>query len=119
MIKPIVDRLKTGTIKAVVPYGSSKPSAPYIVVKEEKDAIGRGAAYRIFVHMNSAAILDLRKYVRKDLSDLLDGFQLVDPDGNTNYLSFDPFDFAPGLTVTNDDNTISMERVFYMPDIIF
>jgi len=119
MIKQIVAQLKTGSIKRVVPDGSPKPTPPYIVVKQENDILNRGVAYRIIVHFPKHHILECKRYCRKDISDLLDNFQAVDDDGVTNALEFDQFSGVPELTADNDDDTISTERLYYKPDLMF
>jgi hypothetical protein len=123
LITKIVAQLKTGTYKNVVPYGFPLPSPPYIVVAQKRDIAGRGTAFHIFVHMAKSTtgvppITQLEDYVRNDLSLLLSDFQTTDRHGNLNRL-YQDYNQLPELVVDNDDNTISMERVFWMPDILF
>ena len=43
MITKIIEQLKTGQIKNVVPFGVEQlPAPPYIVVKTERDPLDRG-----------------------------------------------------------------------------
>lgn len=118
MLDKIVAQLKTGTIINVVPYGgSSLPEPPYIVVRPEKDTLNRGIIYRIFVHMNPNNQFDLIDYVNNDLSVLLTDFFSETRNGGHQTL-FMENDFVD-LTVSNDDGTISRERRFLMPSLLF
>jgi len=119
MIIGIVTKLKTGTIKRVIPYGCKLPSPPYIVVKEENDILNRGTAYRVIVHFPKDDPVGCKRYCRKDVSDLLSNFEFTDSEGVTNGLEFDQFNGVSELTVDNDNGTISSERVFYKPDLMF
>lgn len=117
MITKIVEKLKTGSIKNVVPYGVDQlPKPPYIVVKPTKDFLNRGRSYFIFVHMLPGQNIMLEDYLFNDLSILLDGFTAISRHGNlNNLLTENDYDDI----VRNDDGTISMGRVFLMPSIIF
>lgn len=118
MIDKIIARLKTGTIKNVYEFGTVQTKlAPYIVVKGEKDALGIGEEYRIFVHMPPGQQIALEDYLFNTLSVLLpNGFTVTTRNGNTAELLHTQ---EWSGTITNDDGTISMERSFLMPLIIF
>lgn len=118
MIDKIVEQLKTGRIKNVVPFGSNNNSLPpYIVVKPESDSLGRGTIYRIFIHMKPGQQIDLEDYLRKDISDLLDGFGSATRNGNYNEL--ETTEEYNDIIVNNDDKTISMERSYLLPSRLF
>ncbi len=116
-MKPvIVAKLKTGTIKNVVPFGSVLPSAPYVVVKEEP-APGDEVRFRIIAHMAKAQDLALRSYIFTELSTLLSGFEAESSSGNRFSLE-DRGEWYP-VAAVSDDSTISMERCFYAPHLLF
>jgi len=117
VITKIVEQLKTGTIKNVVPYGVEQlPAPPYVVVRPERDMLGRGRAYRIIVHMQPGQQIFLEDYVFNDLFDLLDNFTATSRNNNYNRLLTEN-DYTD-IIISNDDGTISMERVFLLPSII-
>lgn len=111
MTAAIVARLKTGTIKNVVPFGSKPTAIPYIVVKCERD--GGVRLVRVIVHHNQGYQLDIEKYVFKNLSVLLRNWTGTDSSGNTFKLK--DADEYTDIVAVNDDSTLSMERVFYAP----
>jgi hypothetical protein len=119
MEQEIVARIKTGRITNVIPYGysSGTPAAPYVIVRLDPDLAGRGESVRIITHMLPGQNASLREYVRKDLSDLLDDYAVEDSNGNYNQLMTEN-DFT-GIVIGNDDGTISMERRFLLPSMIF
>jgi hypothetical protein len=118
MITRIVEKLKTGIIKNVVPYGTIKlPAPPYIVVRPEADGMNRGRIFRIFVHFLPGQIEDLENYIQNDLSKLLGDFEALSRHGNRNKL-FTTQDYSD-IIANNDDGTISMERRFLMPSMFF
>jgi len=114
----IVEQLKTGRVKNVVPFGSKNlPEPPYIVVKPESDPLGRGRAYRIIVHMSPGQNIFLEDYVRNDISVLLDDFAATTRNGNYNKIYTEQeYD---DIIIQNDDKTISMGRIFLLPSKIF
>jgi len=118
MITKIVAQLKTGTIKTVVPYGYGKAPAtlPYVVVKRES-VMNMQWRWRIIAHMLPGQNVSLDDYVFKEVPTLLNDFALTTRLGNTDALvhSDEYSDVAP----QNDDGTISMERIFYSPHILF
>jgi hypothetical protein len=118
MIDTIITQLKTGRIKNVVAYGGNRtPATPYIVVKIE------GQTVRVWIHMQPGQQLFLDDYWREDLSDLLTGFQATTRHGNTMKLYDPPGEFTvpeySGIITHNDDGTISRERRFHLPSIMF
>jgi len=118
LIDKIVAKLKTGTIKNVVPFGhGATPQPPYIVVKPERDSLDRGRVYRIIVHMLPGQNIFLEDYVMKDISDLLDNFGSTTRHGNYNVL--ETLQEYYDIITNNDDKTISMERSFLLPSKLF
>jgi len=117
MTKAIIIKLKTGTIKHIIQYGSKRPPPPYVVVKPERDILGRGRAFRIIAHYEPGQQAWLEDYVRSELMTLLDGFAAESRHGNDNLL-FTESDYTD-IIVDNDDGTISMERRFLMPSRTF
>ena len=111
MTAAIVTRLKTGTIKNVVPFGSKPPAPPYIVVKCERVEGIRNV--RVWVHHNQGYQKDIEKYVFNTLSVLLRNWTGTDSSGNTFRLK--DADEYNEIVAVNDDSTLSMERVFYAP----
>lgn len=118
MLTKIIEQLKTGTIKNVVAFGAaSLPAPPYIVVKPEKDLLGRGRAFLINVHMLPGQHIFLEDYVFTTLSQLLNDFKSGTRHGNyQQILNENDYD---DIIISNDDGTISMGRRFLMPSIIF
>ncbi len=117
MFTVIVARLKTGSIPDVVAFGTSTlPAPPYVVVKPERDALGRGRVFRIIAHAEPDQQVFLQDYVFEELSTLLDGYTAETRLGNRNQvLSEQEWTDIIG---NNDDGTISMERVFLVPSQI-
>lgn len=118
MITKIVEQLKMGTIKNVVPFGMDNlPEPPYVVVKPERDPADRGRAYRIFVHYLPGQQTFLEDYLFDELSTLLTDFSATSRHGNKNRLYMEQE--YNDIMVSNDDGTISMERTFLMPSRLF
>ena len=118
MLTKIVEKLKTGAIKNVVPYGvASLPAPPYIVVRPEADSLGRGRLMRIFIHMSPGYQAILEDYAFNTVPGLLDDFDTDDRFGNYNEVLSTP-DYGDIVT-NNDDGTISMERRFLVPQVLF
>ena len=117
MLSKIIAQLKTGSISNVVPDGSTPGlQAPYVVVTQGTDVLGRGTAFTINTHYPPDYQIILNDYVRGELTTLLENFTATSHNGNLNTLQFDQFGDLPELFKGNSDNTISMERVFWMPD---
>lgn len=117
MLTKVIAKLKTGSIKNVVSDGSTPGlNPPYVVVTQGTDALGRGTAFTINTHYPPDYQIFLSDYVRGELTTLLEGFSATSRHGNLNTLQFDQFGDLPELFKGNSDGTISMERVFFMPD---
>ena len=117
MTTKIVERLKTGTIKHVVQFGvENLPAPPYVVVKSEKDILGRGSIFRIIAHYLPGQNIFLDDYVNTEVFDLLDNFSAESRNGNYNTLLTEN-DYND-IIIGNDDKTISKERIFLLPRII-
>lgn len=117
MFTKIVARLKTGSIPDVVPFGTSTlPAPPYVVVKPERDALGRGRIFRIVAHAAPDQQVFLQDYIFEELSTLLDGYTTDSRLGNRNQVLSEE-DWMD-LIGNNDDGTISMERTFLVPSKI-
>lgn len=118
MLTKIVEKLKTGAIKNVVPYGvASLPAPPYIVVRPEADSLGRGRLMRIFIHMSPGQQIFLEDYAFNTVPGLLDDFDADDRFGNYNEVL--PTSDYGDIVTNNDDGTISMERRFLVPQVTF
>lgn len=116
MLKSIRDRVLTGSIKNAVVFGSDMPKkTPYVVIKPEALPIGTGI--RIVVHYARNDILPMRDYLFNELSDLLNGFIYTDETGTTNEV-LDAEEYTD-IVISNDDNTISMDRLFYVPSRLY
>lgn len=118
MLNAIVNELNTGfpAVKAGA-FGDAKlPRVPYVIVKQEQDLAGRGKAYRIIAHFQKGQQTDIEDYIRGTVGGLLNAFSSIDRHGNLNKLYFDSGDVPSDLRISNDDGTISMERVYWMPD---
>jgi hypothetical protein len=118
MITKIVAQLKTGTIKTVVPYGygTAPTTTEYVVVKRES-APNMQWRWRIIAHMKPGSNITLDDYVFKEVPTLLNNFALTTRLGNTDLLSRS--DEYSDVALQSDDGTISMERIFYSPHILF
>jgi hypothetical protein len=120
LVKAIVERLKTGTIKNIVPFANSMkiPPPPYAVVKPEVGAVPGTRQFRVIAHVEQGRMEELEKYVFTELPELLltgkDGqkVRLKDGDGRVYRLrSGDWTDVRPD----GEGGTICMERIFYIP----
>jgi hypothetical protein len=118
MITKVVEKLKTGSIKNVVPFGSPLPVAPYVVVREE-NAGGNVTRFRVIAHMTQANVLALDTYAKVELGTLLAGFEALDRFGNRFRLEEPVVKEWTGVGAISDDSTISMERSFYAPLLLF
>lgn len=117
MLTKIIERLQTGSISNVVKFGQSNdpmPSSPYVCVKPEVNPIGR--QFRIIVHfdLGNNDLLDL--YIFNELPELLSNWSYTDQYGN--YVTVKDAKEYTDIVADNDDSTISMERVFYIPLIL-
>jgi len=116
----IVAKLKTGSIKNVVSFGSKLPTPPYVVVKSEI-VPGIGRRFRIIAHVlqaaNGEASQDkLEDYIREAIG-LMEEFQATSRTGKVNRLG--RVDSITDIGAVSDDSTISMEAAFIMPTHTF
>lgn len=114
MLTKIIERLQTGSISNVVKFGEQLPYSPYVCVKPEVNPIGR--QFRIIVHfdLGNDDLLDL--YIFNELPELLSNWSYTDQYGN--YVTVKDAKEYTDIVADNDDSTISMERVFYIPLIL-
>ncbi|MCK4831003.1 hypothetical protein KA005_85625 [bacterium] len=121
MITKIIDRITTYAASVskpvtVVEFGEATlPAPPYVVVKQEPDI--RGTAFRVITHFQPGQQTALRGFVRGTIGNALDDFKATDADGNYNVLNADE-GLPSQIVATNDDNTISSERLYWMADFI-
>lgn len=124
MIAEIVTQLKTGSITNVVPFGATTttPTAPYVVVKGESSIYGRGI--RIIVHYavgtqlyinSSTAVVStpMDDYIYNELPSLIKDWEFTNNHGET--MTVHDTGEITDVAVISDDDTVSMERVFYIP----
>ena len=122
MITQIVNRINTYSSSVSKPvnaveFGVSElPATPYVVVKQEKDLGGAGTAFRIITHFQPGQQKLLRSYVRITLAQALDDFAATSDTGMYNKLKQDWDALLGPIINTNDDKTISLERLYYMGD---
>lgn len=122
MITKIIEQLNTGKVKNNYRFGTSfNPKVPYNVVRKENDGLGRGIIFRVFSHFSPGQDLFLDDYADNDLIELLDGFGATDRHGNYNELEILRNGEQPiqDIVTNNSDGTISKERRFLMPSMIF
>jgi len=120
MIAEIITRLKTGSIKNIIPFGSATPSTvPYIVVKPETNNKGRGV--RIILHYKQGANMyvsggvtytPMDDYMYNELPSLLSEWTLANNHGES--MTVHDTREITDITAVSDDNTIAMERLFYI-----
>lgn len=124
MITQIINRITAYSSSVskpvnVVGFGvGALPAPPYVVVKQEADPGGRGTAFRIITHFQPGQQIALRGYVRATLAEALDNFGATDSDNNYNVLQSDRGNVPGEIVAVNDDETISLERVYWIPDFI-
>lgn len=114
MIDAIVARLQTSaTIPNAVKFGpwEAPPSPPYVCVKPEIHPAGRGI--RIIAHTTAEESSILDDYIFNEVSEILKDYEFTDTNGN-NLVVKDAEEYTE-VMADNDDNTISMERLFYVP----
>jgi hypothetical protein len=98
---------------SVVEFGEplTNVSIPYVVVRQEL------GFFRVTTHMNPGQASALRLYVRKDLSNALEG-KTLDDSGSKFTVKVDPENVPDPISNLNDDGTISQERLFSVADRI-
>jgi hypothetical protein len=117
VLTSIVTRLKTGTIKNVIPFGSARPKPPYVVVNPQPDPLDRGWRIQISAHYLPSQQFYLWDYVTDELISLLDEYRTVDYYSNDNRVLTEQE--RSGIIADNDDGTISMSRTFLYPSRTF
>jgi hypothetical protein len=117
MITAVVARLKTGRISNVVPFGThDMPGAPYVVVRMISEP-GVGRQVVVFPHMLPDQNTFLEDYTFNDLALLLSDFRGVSRHGSRFKLT--AMQDWQEIVTNNDDGTISMERRFLAPALLF
>lgn len=125
MIDKIVERIESYSTSQGKPvtaqtFGASElPAPPYVVVKQEADAGGAGTAFRIIGHFQPGQQAALRSYMRTTIGQALDDFKATSDSGVYNRLRSDPLSLFGPIRTDNDDNTISLERLYYMGDRLY
>jgi hypothetical protein len=120
LAKAIVEKLKTGSIKNAVPFanGMKIPAPPYVVVKPETGAIAGTRQFRLIVHTEQGRIEEIERYVFTELPGLLitgkDGENVILKDGEGRSYRLRSGDWSD-IRAEEQENTICMERVFYIP----
>ena len=116
MFEKIIERLQTGSIPNVFKFGdaSNGGGGQYVCVKSEVNPIGRGI--RVIVHGNIGDSSILELYIFNELPDLLSNWSYTDEYGN--YVTVKDAKEYTDIITENDDSTIAMERLFYIPLIL-
>jgi hypothetical protein len=116
VIKAVVDRLKTGSIKSVVPFGNSAtvPPPPYVCVKPEPGAMNDRQNFRIIVHRKQGEQVLLEKYIFGELGKLLNPSVWLAKAGGGKFRVMNNADWY-GPYAEDSDKSIVMERIFYAP----
>ena len=117
MITKIVAELNAiaGNHPIAVKFGDGAPPAPpYVVVKQESGNMQ--CRYRIIAHFAKGQQTYLEDYLRISVGNALDYKKLTDRYGCINVL--EPTPEISGTNAISDDGTISMDRVYVMPDLI-
>ncbi len=111
MIDKIIERIKTGSIKRVIPKGFiARMEKPYIVVAID------GQELRVWAHFKNDQHAFLEDYCRAELSELLNGYQFTTFNGNTARIQPATGEVQGySRIVLNEDNTISKERRWIIP----
>lgn len=117
MIDLIVTKLKTGPVKAVVPFGSATPAGTYTVVKEEPTGLGY-TRYRVITHMAVGQSAALRTHCKKTVYDLLAWTPIAGTGPDTRRFTLTPLGIGQVVT-TNSDGTISQEAVFSLAEMSY
>jgi len=108
----IIARLKEGSIKSILPYGTDAYGLPpFVVVKLERgfDRIN----VRIILHVAQGAQALYRPYLFGEVSELLRNWRATDEFGNT-FILRDTGDWSEASALSAA-NTLTMERIFYAP----
>ncbi len=115
MLEKIIERLKHGIIKNVIFRGyGARPNPPYIVVDLE------GQELRVWTHFENSSIVELENFCRVDLAERLNDYQFETSSGNTVRIQRASGELPGyGRVVLNDDKTISKERRWTVPGLLF
>lgn len=122
MIYKIVERIISYSASVNMPvkckeYGDTNElPPPYVVVKQEADAGGAGTAFRVISHFSPGQQKLLRAFNRTTIGQALDNFAATSDSGVYNQLNQDWDAFGGSTIMSNDDGTISLERLYYMGD---
>jgi hypothetical protein len=101
-------------------YGDKDPPAPpYVVVKQEQDIGLAGTAFRIITHMRPGQQKALRQFNRTVIGQALDDFKATSESGSYNRLKSDPLSVGGIIITSNSDQTISLERLYFMGDRLY
>ena len=120
MIQEIVDRLKTGSITKVIKFGNTLPTPPYVVVKPETYNGNRGV--RVIAHytkgtdeykINNVIGTPMDDYILTECVNLLSEWEFTDHNGIKNIVK-DAHEITD-ISAVSDDDTVSMEHMFYVP----
>ena len=97
---------------SVVEFGvKTLPSPPYVVVRQEL------GVFRVTTHALPGQESWLRLYVRRDLQNALQDERLTD--GSSSFrVTVEPENVPDPIVNSNDDGTISQERLFSVADRI-
>lgn len=116
MLTKIMERLREGSIGNVLRFGDvdAPPTSPYVIVKPETIPIGR--VFRIIPHVDKGRGSELDLYIFNELPDLLSNWSYIDEYGN--YVTVKDAKEYTDIITDNDDSTISMERLFYIPLVL-
>ena len=116
MLTKVMERLREGSIQNVFRFGDvdSPTTSPYVCVKSEVNPIGR--TFRIIAHFDKGFASALDLYIFNELPDLLTNYSYTDEYGN--YVTVKDAKEYTDVVTDNDDSTISMERLFYIPLIL-
>jgi hypothetical protein len=112
----VFEKIKEGSIRSVVFFSDNAdnpPPAPYVVIKPEADNANSRLVFRFIVHRKFGEQNALDNYILYELKTLLSDVQT--PQGKIKFYSTDEWF---GVQTRNDDNTISMERTFFVPIIM-
>ena len=119
MIQEIINRLKTGAISNVISYMEDLPAPPYVVVKPEINKNGRGI--RIILHYKKGANMyvsggvtytPMDDYIYNVLPGLLSEWTMTNNHGES--ITVHDTGEITDITAVSDDNTVAMERLFYI-----
>lgn len=116
MIKAVIGRLKTGSVKNVILFGDSDkmPPPPYVCVKTEPGAMNDRLNFRILLRRKQGEQTLLDKYIFEELGELFNGHVWLEKSDGGKFRMMNNNDWY-GPYASEDDKTIAMERIFYVP----